>query len=195
MKNIENFEKLIKFLHEIEPIKYKLRFGSSKNKLNESIAAHSWKLAIMVFVFTEELNLKLNILKSMKLALIHDVVDVDARRIVKKEMSEKEKNSLEEKEIIRLSKTLPEIKNLWREYKNGLTQEAKYVQALAKLETLMHIIDTGYQTYNMPEMIPNYADNYVNKFPQLAPVLKELKLDLKKEFKKGKIPWKKEYDA
>ena len=85
--------------------------------------------------------------------------------------------------------------NLWNEYEKGSTGEAKFVKALDKLETLTHLIEAGYKTYDRPEMIVNYADKAVKEFPELKGVLKIIKQKIKVEFDKGGIPWKEEYDV
>ena len=102
-------------------------------------------------------------------------------------------------EIRQIKNSLPpkigeEIANLWNEYDERSTREAKFVKALDKLETLTHLIETGYKTYDRPELIANYADKTVKDFPELTDMLKIIKRKLKSEFKKGNIPWKEEYE-
>jgi putative hydrolase of HD superfamily len=199
MDNKTDLEKIFDFFHEIESLKYKLRFGSSENKLNESVSAHSWRVAVMALFLPEKLDIKINILHAVKLALTHDLGeyisgDIDERIISSGKISKAEKKKLEMQAIEKLSETLPEIRLLWKEFEDCTSEEAKYAAAIDKLETLEHIINSGRETYNMPEMIPNYADAAVSKFPRLLPALLHLKEKLKKEFIKGGLPWTEIYD-
>lgn len=91
-------------------------------------------------------------------------------------------------------KTGNEIYNLWKEFETQSSNEGKFVKALDKLETLTHLVEVGYKAYDKIEVIPTYADESVKTFPELSEALKKIKKELKLEFKKGGIPWKKEYD-
>lgn len=197
---MNDFKKITDFLEEMEGIKRTIRFDSVKNRLNESTADHSWKLAMMVFVITEELDLKIDRYKAVKLALIHDLGgNIDYRTFVLKNLSKKEKLKKEDSAFKEMTKTLPlktnkQLAGLWREFREKSSEEAKFVRALEKIETLSHVCVSGYKTYNNPEIIPNYADEAVKEFPVLVNILSEIKKRLKIEFKKGDILWKKEYD-
>jgi putative hydrolase of HD superfamily len=112
----------------------------------------------------------------------------------------REKEKLEIRAINKLQQILPEhtgkeISELWNEYNECATKEAKFVKALDKIETLTQLAESGYKTYDKPEFIANYANKAVKDFPELLAMLKILKKKLKKEFDKGNIPWKEEYDS
>ena len=114
-------------------------------------------------------------------------------------MTKKEKQELEVSAMEKIKRMLPleignEIFKLWEEYEKGETDEAKYIKALDKIETLTQLIETGNAFYKFPEFIPNYADKAVNNFPALIPMLEIVKSKLKLEFERGNIEWKKEYD-
>lgn len=203
MKN--NLEKIIKFLNIVGKLKTTYRYGETASKKGDSSAAHSWRLALMIFILAKELKLKkLDILKAVKIALIHDLAeaitgDIDMVLIKEGIISKKEKHKNELQAINKIKKSLPgilgkEIHNLWLEYEKGKTKEAKFVKALDKLETLTQTIELGHKEYTYPEYIPNYADKAVTNYPELTQFLKILKNKLKLEFKKGNIPWKKEYE-
>jgi len=79
---------------------------------------------------------------------------------------------------------------LWDEYEEAKTPEAKFVKALNKLEAITHLIEAGYQTYEKPEFMIRHINKAQEECPELAPVIKILKQELKKEFSNGNIPWK-----
>jgi len=111
-----------------------------------------------------------------------------------------EKQVLELKALSSLKNILPEkigieINDLWNEYEENKSVEAKFVRALDKLETLVQISEAGYISYNTPQFIPNYADKAVNNFKKLSGVLKLIKKEIKAEFDKGNIFWKREYNS
>lgn len=198
--NQKNFKKIFIFLHKIENLKTTIRFASVKNALNDSVADHSWRLAVMVFLVAEELKLKLDKYRTIKLALIHDLGgDVDYRQVATGKISEAEKQKFFQSNINKLKVNLPsklakEIGNLWNEFNECKTKEAKFVKAMEKLETLSHIYEAGHKTYTNPELIPNYADQAIKDFPELTDLLKIIKQQFKLEFKQAKIPWKETYD-
>ncbi len=201
--NSQNLEKIFNFLHKIENLKSTLRYNKTTSGRTESSADHSWRLALMVFIIADELKLDIDANRSVKIALVHDLAealvgDIDAISIAEGKVSEGEKEKQEIKAIVNLKKTLPEtigkeILDLWNEYNDSKTREAKFVKALDKIETLTQLAESGYETYDKPEFIPNYANKSVESFPELSNMLKIVKRKIKAEFKKGNIEWKKEY--
>ena len=69
----------IAFIKEIDKLKYIQRktklFNSDRN---ENDAEHSWHLALMAIVLAEHSNEPIDILKVVKMVLIHDIVEIDA---------------------------------------------------------------------------------------------------------------------
>ncbi len=205
MNSSQNLEKIFNFLHKVEKLKSTLRYNKTTSGRAESSAAHSWRLALLTFIIADELNLDIDINKAIKIALVHDLAealvgDIDAILIAEGKFS-KDKKELQEIEAIKdLKETLPEsigkeIANLWHEYNECKTREAKFVKALDKLETLTQLAESGYKTYDKPEFIANYANNAVKGFPELTEMLKIVKRKLKAEFDKGNIEWKEEYNS
>jgi putative hydrolase of HD superfamily len=200
---MNDLEKIFDFFHEARKLKEVLRYGKHKNKKLkcDSGADHSWRVALMTFLLADNLNLDLDITKSIKLAIIHDLPeaecgDVDIIDIVNGNITREEKHRRESLAIKKISGTLPdklkkEIISLWEEYEAGKSREAKFVRAIDKLETITHIVEEGYESYDSPEIIVNYADEAVRNFPELKEALKVLKEKLKNEFKKGNFAWKK----
>lgn len=200
-----DLEKIFDFFHEARKLKEVRRYGAHKKMKGDSGADHSWRVALMAFILADHLNLKLNKNKLIKIALIHDLPeaicgDIDVVDIVNKKISKKEKGEREALAMKKISSGLPgkikqEIRILWQEYKTKSSQEAKFIRAVDKLETITHLLENGHKSYDVPEIIANYPDEAVGDFPKLNDVLIVLKKRLKKEFTKGSIPWKKEYNT
>lgn len=202
--NLIPSKSIIEFLHEAGKLKNVIRFSEAKNMPKDSAADHSWRTSLMALIIADNLKLKMNIAKLLELAIVHDIVEavignIDYVLIAKNKISKNQKKLLEKKAINKLKKLLPpnigkKIYGLWSEYENNITKEAKFIHALNKLETLIYLSEVGYKNYDIPELIPNYADEAINNFPALKYILKEIKGELKKEFKKGGIVWKKDFE-
>ena len=203
--NLDNLEKIFDFLQVVEKLKSTLRYNKTTSGRQESSAEHSWRLALMIFMLADELNLEIDASRAVKIALVHDLAealtgDIDAILIAEGKVSKEEKEMQETMAIETLEKTLPEligrkITDLQNEYNENKTREAKFVKALDKIETLTQLVESGYKIYDKPEFIANYADKAVGEFPELADTLEIVKRKLKTEFEKGNIPWKDEYDG
>lgn len=203
--NLGNLEKIFDFLHKIENLKSTLRYPKTTSGRKESTAEHSWRLALITFIIADELKLDIDVNKSIKIALVHDLAealtgDIDAISIAEGKFLKEEKERQEIKAIMNLKRTLPEkigkeISELWYEYNEGNTKEAKFIKALDKIETLTQLAESGYKIYDKPEFIANYANKCVKAFPELLDMLKILKRKLKAEFDKGNIEWKPEYNS
>lgn len=203
--NSGNLEKIFLFLHKIENLKSTLRYNTTTSGRKESTADHSRRLALMTFIIIDELKLDIDVNKSIKIALVHDLAesltgDIDAIKIAEGTFSKEEKERQEIEAIMNLKETLPEvigneISDLWHEYNNCETKEAKFIKALDKIETLTQLAEIGYKMYDKPEFIANYANKAVKNFPELVDMLNIVKRKLKNEFDKGNIERKKEYDS
>ena len=201
---MSNIKKIFDFLHEVEGLKSSTRYCRTKTGRQESTAEHSWRLSLMVPIVAKELSLNLDVNHAIKLAIFHDLAeavtgDIDAITIAKGDVSRDEKRKLEIVAMNKLKNLLPEdlgkeIYDLWHEYDNSTSKEAKFIKALDKIETVTQLVEAGYKTYDDADFIPNYPDKAVSDFPELKVMLKELKKRLKEEFEKGNIPWKEEYD-
>ncbi len=195
-------EKIVNFLAISGKLKFTYRYSEVSKIPKESSAAHSWQLSLMVFLIADELNLDINMEKALKIAIIHDIAealigDVDMILIKDKKVTKEEKYQLEANAINKFKNFFPKsrkIKDLWQEYQENKTREARFVRALDKIEALTFLAELGYKFYDRPEFIPMYADDFVKVFPELIPFLKIVKLRLKEEFKRGNIPWKDKYN-
>ncbi|MCX6806644.1 MAG: HD domain-containing protein [Candidatus Berkelbacteria bacterium] len=205
--NMVNLDKLNNFFSDTENLKTILRFGANNlipRNLKDSSAEHSWNLTLLIYVLAKELDLKIDVEKCMKMALIHDLAesrsgDIDQRLIKQGKVFQTDKDKKEKEAIGNIlenlsKKTKQEISSLYNEYNDRKTKEAKFVRAVGQLETTYHIMSLGYKYYDDPDLIAMYPDESVKNFPELLPILKLIKTALKKQSKRGKIPWKKEYN-
>ena len=75
----DNLLKQVSFIKEIDKLKYVQRktklFNSDRH---ENDAEHSWHLAMMTIVLAEHADKPIDVLKVLKMVLIHDIVEIDA---------------------------------------------------------------------------------------------------------------------
>jgi len=200
----EKLEKIFEFLKIAEKLKSVLRYNKLTTGRKESAAEHCWRVALMVLLLHQELELKLDRESCLKMALVHDIAeaitgDIDAVLVAEGKASKQEKDKLEQEATEKIKSTLPQetgemIYNMWQEYQKGESQGARFVKAVDKLETLTQLVESGYKIYDKPQFIANYADKAVDRFPALKPVLLEIKRRLKREFEKGNIEWQEKYN-
>jgi len=200
----KNFEQLFGFLSLAEKMKTTLRFGEHPMMpgRKESAAEHSWRLALMSFAVAEELQLDVDVTKAMKLALIHGLVEaeignIDAvligRTITKEEKERAERQAMEKIKGLLSGVLGDEVFALREEYVACVTLEAKYIKALKRIETVLHIVEVG--VYDDYAFLATYADKDVQNFPALLPLLQDIKRKLKEDYEKAGVEWKAEYDV
>ena len=103
----------------------------------ESTAEHSWQLAMTAWLLLPYYEKPLNVEKVLKLALVHDVVEIYAGDTFafdhehKKTKHDREDRAVEQLFNEKLSEK--EMKNLWKEYALRQSEEARYVAGLDKL--------------------------------------------------------------
>ena len=139
---MNNIDKVIRFIKEIENLKSVTRTAWTKTGRRESTAEHSWRLAMLLMVLREDFK-DLDIDKAIKMSLVHDLGELyDGDISAKLQNDNDNKAEMEEKAMRRMLTILPEnlaenIYDLWKEYNECSTKEAKLVKAMDKLETIV----------------------------------------------------------
>lgn len=134
----------IAFIKEIDKIKYIQR----KTKLidsdrYENDAEHSWHLAMMTIVLSEYSNANIDVLKVLKMVLIHDIVEIDTGDTFLYDTQKNHVNTDEElvaaKRIFGMLPTeqAEEFINIWEEFEAGQTNEAKFAKAMDRFEPVL----------------------------------------------------------
>lgn len=140
----EELLKQIEFIKEIDKIKYIQRrtklFNSDRH---ENDAEHSWHLAMMAIVLSDYSDEKIDLLKVLKMVLIHDIVEIDAGDTFIYDQNKSHDNTEEElKSAKRIFGILPENQakefiEIWTEFEDGKTSEAKFARSMDRLEPLL----------------------------------------------------------
>jgi putative hydrolases of HD superfamily len=134
----------IKFLIEIDKVKHVFRRTKLLNASRyENDAEHAWHLAMMAMVLREYSNETVDLIRVLKMVLIHDLVEIDAGDFfLYDEAAAKQKEEAEAKAAARVFGLLPEdqgreFNELWEEFEQRKTPEARFAAALDRLEPLM----------------------------------------------------------
>lgn len=138
------FEKQLEFILEIDKEKNILRQTHlSGHGRRENDAEHAWHMAIMIYLLKEYANKEIDVTKAMMMALIHDVVEIDAGDTYAYDSvgaaTQKER---EEKAANRIFGLLPdeqkaELKSLFEEFEANETMEAKFAHSMDNLQPLL----------------------------------------------------------
>jgi len=203
MAKIENLQKLFDFFLIVSKLKQTYRFSEVKDMHHDSTADHSWRLAFMAFMIANELKLDIDVLRTMKIAIVHDLAelvtgDIDVRLIIDRKKTVEEKDKGEIDAMKKITEDLPEehkkeINDLWYEYLDSKTREAKYLRALNRMEAYLQCIEAGSQSLDHPDLFANGCDDYVKDFPELKDFHKLFKDKFRVMFREAGFPWKKEY--
>ena len=133
-------EEYISFLSVIEKLKCNTRHSWTSSGRAESVAEHSWRLAIMALLCADEFP-KLDINKVIKMCLIHDFGEAltgDVPSFWKTDEHEEEERRAIESLLGRLPEQLrSELGALFAEMEAKETQEAKLYKALDNMEAVV----------------------------------------------------------
>lgn len=140
----ERFEKQLAFILEIDKEKTILRqthlTGYARQ---ENDAEHAWHMAMMVYLLKEYANEEFDVAKAMMMALIHDIVEIDAGdayaydTAALSSQKEREKQAAE-----RIFGLLPvdqkeHLIGLFEEFEACETAEARFARAMDNFQPLL----------------------------------------------------------
>jgi putative hydrolases of HD superfamily len=193
----DRLSKQIAFIKEIDKIKYIQRrtklFNSDRH---ENDAEHSWHLAMMSIVLAEHSNTPIDVLKVLKMVLIHDIVEIDTGDVFLHDTTKNHVNTDEETIAAkRIFGMLPpeqaeEFISIWEEFEAGQTNEAKFAKAMDRFEPLLQnasnkggtwaeynveydrVVDTAHKIKKGSEMIWNYTEDLLDKSVEEGILLK-----------------------
>lgn len=151
---MNNGQSILEMLHIAEKLKMELRHSWLSNGRQESSAEHSWRLSLMVLLIAPETGLNMDLHKTLKMALVHDLVEAEAYDIPAFEKGrEEEKKQVELAAANKYRELLnspvgDEIFSLWQEYEKRETVEAKFVKAMDSLEVRIQHNEANISTWN-----------------------------------------------
>lgn len=137
-------DKQFDFIREIDKekmIKRQTYLSDASRKEND--AEHAWHAAVMTILLSEYANEKIDILKTVTMILLHDVVEIDAGdTYAYDEEGKKTQRQREERAAERIYGMLPEDQGqkllaLWEEFEAAETAEARFARTMDHIQPLM----------------------------------------------------------
>ncbi|MED5015788.1 HD domain-containing protein [Paenibacillus chibensis] len=136
----------LEFIREVDRLKTIFRqtylMDASRH---ENDAEHSWHITLMAWLLEEHAAQgHVDILRVMKMLLIHDLVEIDAGDTFAYDIKGQEGKFEREREgATRIFGLLPaeqsgELMELWLEFEQGETPEARYAAAMDRIQPLLH---------------------------------------------------------
>lgn len=175
---------LLDALHVAERLKDETRHCYTSGGRHESVAEHSWRIALMAFWMKDEFP-DVDIDKVIRMCLIHDLGECFIGDIPTFAKTDADK-AREEAELMAWVRSLPEpvsgeMEALYREMIALETPEAKLYKAMDKLEAIVQHNESDIATWEPHEYQLNmtYADDAV----AWSPVLRELREAIREDTK------------
>ena len=166
-------EELLSFLHGVEPLKSRTRHCVTQAGVPETVAAHSWRLAVMALVL-EELFPQVDMARVVALCLVHDIGEAVTGDVPSFQKTTAHMQR-EEAAVNDLLAHLPKparnrLGALFAEMAAGETAEAKLFWALDKLEAVISHNESPLSTWLPLEYTLNqtYGEGEAAAFPFLA---------------------------
>ena len=140
----ERLKQQLDFILEIDKEKNILRQTHlSGHGRRENDAEHAWHMALMTVLLSEYSNEPIDVLKTVTMLLIHDLVEIDAGdTYAYSGVSKEEQHAKEEKGAARIFGMLPKEKgrklyDLWQEFEAGETAEARFAHTMDNIQPMM----------------------------------------------------------
>jgi len=150
------------FLHEADKLKSILRHSRvTFADRRENDAEHSWHLALAVMILVEHAEPGLDVLRTMQMVLIHDLVEIDAGDTIayadsaaKAAQAERERAAAD-----RLFGMLPPeqaraLRELFDEFEARQTREARFARALDRVQPILQNVHSGGATWRENGITP-----------------------------------------
>lgn len=188
-KNIDN--DIISFYMQYNHLKniyrqgwLKVRIGLEHKEKCESVAEHSFSMALLAITMIEKYNLPYDTLKCIKMCIIHELGEIYAGDYTPYDNISKEEQHIAEKNAIEKVLSSLDFDNdflqLWDEFEKKETQEAKFVKNLDALEFLLQSSAYELDVSSFEKSINNIDDIHCKE-------IVEYLIDLTKNNKKPKI--------
>ncbi len=179
---------ILKVLKLAEKLKFELRHSFTSNGRQESVAEHTWRMSLMAVLIEPLLKKKVDMTKLLKMIILHDLVEAEAKDIsaldvlrnpeIKLEKIENEKRAIENLRSMLQSVNGQEIYDLFYEFENKETYESKVANALDKLEVQLQHNHADFSTWEEIEYEMTYM---MDKHVQFDSTLFELKTQIEDE--------------
>ena len=169
---------MVEFVKEVRKLKDVKRTGWILSGIQnpESVADHSFAVTVLSYVFAKRLGLDEN--KTVKLALIHDLCEIHSgdippnAGIPEDEKRRREDEGLEKIVSLLDRETKNEITSLWKELREGRTEEAKLVKDIDKLDMCVQALAYSEKYDNLERFVEDAKRSV--RSPEIRKILEQL---------------------
>ena len=141
----ERLARQIEFVVEIDKLRtvYRRSYLASDNSRRENSAEHSWYVTITAMVLSEHCPVEIDRFHVLKMLLVHDIVEIDAGDTgVYDSVGALDKEEREKRAAERIFSLLPpeqarEFHELWVEFEERITPEARFARAVDRFMPLL----------------------------------------------------------
>lgn len=141
---MSRIEQQFDFIREIDKeklIERQTYISSGERKENDS--EHAWHLAMMTILLSEYSNEQIDVLRTVTMVLLHDIVEIDAGdTYAYDDTAALDKREREQAAADRIFALLPEdqavkLRGIWEEYEARETPEAKFAHTMDNIQPTM----------------------------------------------------------
>lgn len=149
---IEQFEKVVRFMLEVEKLKGVLRKSRPLHESRyENSAEHSWQVALLAQTLAPYAAEPVEVGRVTRMLLIHDVVEIDTGdRIIYSDAHddiEQEREAAERIFGLLPDAVFAEYLALWEELEERKTPEARFARAMDRLMPVLQNLHNSGQTW------------------------------------------------
>jgi putative hydrolase of HD superfamily len=175
----DRLSQILNFLETIDSFKSieRATYLSDQNR-HESDTDHTWHMAMFALLLHEELNLKVDLTKVLKLILIHDLCEIYAGDTFA--YSPQHKNHKKEKEAAeKIFAFLPQdlertLLDAWMEFTFGTSPEACFARSLDRMQALAQNVISSGRTWKERGVKETMSRELNQDHVALDPVLKTI---------------------
>ncbi|MBB2951317.1 HD domain-containing protein [Sphingobacterium sp. JUb56] len=181
---IEQLSAILEVLQLAEKLKFELRHSWLSNGRQESVAEHTWRMSLMAVLIEPLLGKKIDLARLLKMIIIHDLVEAEAGDVsvldqIRNPEIKKIKLKNEEKAIENIREMLSksngqEIYDLFYEFEEKSTFEAKVANAIDKLEVQLQHNHADINTWEEIEYDLSFVIGKHVQFDETFTLLKDL---------------------
>jgi putative hydrolase of HD superfamily len=171
----------LQFIAEIDRLKTVLRLSPLlAADRRENDAEHSWHLALMVLVLAEYAAEPIDIERTLKLVLVHDLVEIYAGdTCLFDDAAKADQHEREAAAASKLFALLPTDQSahfhaLWDEFESRTTAEAKFAKAMDRLQPLLLNVGNSGGTWRTPGVTEERVRQRTSDIADGSPHLWEL---------------------
>ena len=178
--DVKKLNKIISVISLAENLKRELRHCWYTDGRRESVAEHTWRMALMAMLLAPELERPVDLERVLKMIVVHDLIeaitgDIPAFHVdtpeKKAEKSREERAAMEKIRKTLDSPTGNDLFHLWEEYEKGSTYNARFAKAIDKLEANIAHNESPIETWTENDQNWTFA---IDDYCILDPVLETL---------------------